>query len=59
MSNNFIDEIKKVKPKIRRVSYSIDETVLDEFGKIANERGYNRSKIIENFLKKFIEAEKK
>jgi len=59
MSNSFIDEIKKTKSKTKRVSYSIDESVLAEFGEIANKNGYNRSKIVENFLKKFVDAEKK
>lgn len=57
MTNNFFDDIKKIKTKSKRASFTFDENVLEEFNKISAEKGYNKSKILENFLKKFIESE--
>ena len=57
MDENFLEDIKQPKSKTKRVSYSIDSKVLEDFGKISKAKNYNKSKIIENFLKKFVEAE--
>jgi len=59
MSNDFFEDIKKVKSKSKRASFTIDEKVLSKFNKIAKINEYNKSKIVENFLKKFIESETK
>ncbi len=57
MSDDFFDEIKQPNKKAKRASYSINEDVLKDFNNIADSKKYNKSKIIENFLKKFIESE--
>lgn len=57
MDEKFLDDIKQSKTRTKRASYSIDTKVLEDFGKISKVKKYNKSKIIENFLKKFIEAE--
>jgi len=57
MDENFLDDIKQSKSKTKRASYSIDTKVLEDFGKISKAKNYNKSKIVENFLKKFVEAE--
>jgi metal-responsive CopG/Arc/MetJ family transcriptional regulator len=59
MDNDFFKDIKRIsKSKVKRTGYSIDENVLIEFNKIAKAKKYNKSKIIENILIKFIEQEK-
>jgi len=57
MDENFLEDITRPKRKVSIVSYSIDQEVLAEFKRISKAKKYNRSKIIENFLKKFIKAE--
>lgn len=57
MDEHFLEDITKTKSTVSIVSYSIDKVVLEDFKKISKAKKYNRSKIIENFLKKFIEAE--
>ena len=57
MDENFLDDIKQSKSKTKRASYSIDTKVLEDFGKISKAKNYNKSKIVENFLKKFVESE--
>ena len=58
MSDEFFNDIKKTKPKSKRVSFTINENILSEFNELAQKNDYNKSKIVENFLKKFIESEK-
>lgn len=57
MDEHFLKDITKTKSKVSIVSYSIDKEVLEDFKRISKAKKYNRSKIIENFLKKFIKAE--
>jgi len=58
MGNDFFDDItKSTKRGFRRVSYSVNSDVIDNFNKIAKNKKYNKSKIIENFLRKFVEQE--
>ena len=57
MDENFLKDVTRPKKKVSIVSYSIDQEVLAEFKRISKAKKYNRSKIIENFLKKFIKAE--
>lgn len=57
MDEHFLEDITKTKSKVSIVSYSIDKEVLEDFKRISKAKKYNRSKIIENFLKKFIKAE--
>jgi len=59
MGDDFFDEIKKtVKTKVKRAGFSISEDVLEEFNRISKSKNYNKSKLVENFMKKFIEREK-
>jgi len=58
MGNDFFDDItKSTKRGFKRVSYSVNSDVINEFNKIAKNKKYNKSKIIENFLRKFVEQE--
>lgn len=41
----------------KKVSYTIDSDVVDEFNKLAKNRGYNKQKTVENLLKVFIKSE--
>jgi hypothetical protein len=52
-----LEDITKAKSKVSIVSYSIDKEVLEDFKRISKAKKYNRSKIIERFLKQFIKAE--
>lgn len=59
MNNDFFNDITKVSTKkVKRAGYSINEDVLKEFDLIAKAKQYNKSKVVENFLRKFIEQEK-
>lgn len=59
MGEDFFDEIKKtVNVKVKRTGFSISEDVLEEFNKISKSKNYNKSKLVENFMRKFIEREK-
>lgn len=58
MSEDFFDEIKKTRVNKIRASYNIDCEILKEFNKISKSKNYNKSQIINNFLKKFVEQEK-
>lgn len=59
MGDDFFDEIKKtVNTKVKRAGFSISEDVLEEFNKISKSKNYNKSKLVENFMRKFIEREK-
>ncbi len=59
MGDDFFDEIKKtVNTKVKRAGFSISEDVLEEFNRISKSKNYNKSKLVENFMKKFIEREK-
>ena len=58
MSDDFFDTIKRLPKKTKRVSYSINEEVVNEFNKISEHKKYNKSKIVENFLREFIKMEK-
>lgn len=59
MGDDFFDEIKKtVKTKVKRAGFSISEDVLEEFNKISQSKNYNKSKLVENFMRKFIDKEK-
>ena len=58
MGNDFFNDITKTTKKgFKRVSYSVNSEVIDNFNKIAKNKKYNKSKIIENFLRKFVEQE--
>jgi metal-responsive CopG/Arc/MetJ family transcriptional regulator len=59
MSEINFEDLKLEKTKAKRASYSINETVLENFNKIAQENKYNKSRIIENFLRQFVELETK
>lgn len=56
MSDLDLRNIKKSKKG--KSSYTITEQVLKEFDKIANGKGYNKSSVVEELLKMFIEKEK-
>ena len=51
------DIIKNRPPKTKRATYTINVDILDRFNKIAKAKNFNKSKIVENFLRKIIEAE--
>lgn len=54
------DENIAVKKKLvtgKKVSYTIDTDILNEFNKIAKAKGYNKQRTIENLMKIFIESE--
>jgi len=53
------EDLKSKKIKTKRASYSINELVLEKFNKISQGKKYNKSQIIENFLRQFIENETK
>jgi len=55
MSENNI-AVQKTK-KTKKVSYSIQTEVLDEFNKIAKAKDYNKSQTINNLIKMFNEKE--
>lgn len=58
MGNDFFDDITKTtKRGFKRVSYSVNSDIINDFNKIAKSKKYNKSKIIENFLRKFVEQE--
>ncbi len=59
MSEINFEDLKSEKTKAKRASYSINETVLANFNKIAQGKKYNKSRIIENFLRQFVELETK
>jgi len=59
MSEINFEDLKSKKTKTKRASYSINETVLSNFNKISQGKKYNKSQIIENFLRQFIELETK
>lgn len=60
--DDFIKELTEIakasQSKVKRTGFSIDKEVLEEFNRISRAKGYNKSKIIENFMVKFIEREK-
>lgn len=57
-SNELIEDVIKSRPpKTKRATYTISEDILDKFNKIAKLKNFNKSKIVENFLKKIIESE--
>lgn len=41
----------------KKVSYSIENDVLDAFNKISDSKSYNKSQTVNNLLKMFIEQE--
>lgn len=57
MSEDFFEEVKKKKEVKKRSSYNIEKKILDDFNKICKINNYNKSQIINNFLKKFVEKE--
>lgn len=59
MSKINFEDLKSKKIKTKRASYSINELVLEKFNKISQGKKYNKSQIIENFLRQFIENETK
>lgn len=59
MSEINFEDLKSKKIKTKRASYSINELVLEKFNKISQGKKYNKSQIIENFLRQFIENETK
>jgi len=58
MSEDFFEDIKKPRITKVRTSFNVDYEVLNEFNKIAKSKNYNKSQIINNFLKKFLGQEK-
>jgi len=49
--------VKKKLVTGKKVSYTINTDVLDEFNRIAKIKGYNKQRTIENLMKMFIESE--
>ena len=47
----------KKKNNTKKVSYSLDIDVLEKFNKIAETKGYNKSKTVNNLIRAFIEQE--
>jgi len=43
------------KQKIKRAGYSIKDEVLKKFNQVADEKGFNKSKLIENYMMNFIQ----
>ena len=58
MSEDFFEDLRIPRAKAKRVGFSVSEEVAKEFDKFCKAKKYNKSKIIENFMKKFIEQEK-
>lgn len=57
MSEDFFEDIKETRSKAKRVGFSINEKTLESFNKVCKAKNYNKSRLIENFMKKFIEQE--
>jgi len=57
MSNDFFEDIKQQRQKAKRVGFSVQEEVVKEFNRICDVKKYNKSKLIEGFMKKFVEQE--
>lgn len=57
MSEDFFEEIKQPRRKAKRVGFSIEEKVVIDFNNICEAKDYNKSKLIEGFMKKFVEQE--
>ena len=47
----------KREPKTKKVAYSIDIEVLEQFNNLAKAKNYNKSQTINNLIKVFIEKE--
>ena len=52
-----IDFNQAKKTEKTKVSYSISKDIIDSFNKVANKKYYNKSLIVEELLKIFIEKE--
>jgi len=48
---------KKKKTTTKKVSYSLDINVSNEFNKVAKAKGYNKSRTVNNLIKNFLENE--
>jgi len=57
MSN--LDDIAVTKYNKKKMSFTIDVELFDEFNKIAKAKKYNKSQTISNLIRVFIENEKK
>ncbi len=47
----------KLKNTTKKVSYSLDIKVVEDFDKLAKARGYNKSRTINNLIKSFLKSE--
>ncbi|NOQ32523.1 MAG: CopG family transcriptional regulator [Helicobacteraceae bacterium] len=57
MDDELYKEILSKKVNKKKVSYSLDAEIVETFTKIAKEKKYNKSQIIENLLKSFLQRE--
>jgi metal-responsive CopG/Arc/MetJ family transcriptional regulator len=57
MKEDFISSITAGVKGKKKASYSIDATLLNKFDVVCTVKKYNKSKIIENMIKVFIEQE--
>lgn len=50
--------MKTPKNTKRNLNFSIDIPLIEEFDKVADKKAINRSKLIENFIREWVEANK-
>ncbi|MDY0292581.1 MAG: hypothetical protein RBR02_09640 [Desulfuromonadaceae bacterium] len=58
MPEDIFSSVIKPRTKRKKATFAIDENVLNEFSKLATNKDYNKSMVIENLLKIFMEQEK-
>lgn len=58
MPEDIFSNVIKPKTKRKKATFAVDENVLEEFSKLANLKNYNKSMVVENLLKIFMEQEK-
>ncbi len=57
LDNELYKKVLSKKVNKKKVSYSIDAETVSIFAKVATEKKYNKSQIIENLLKSFLQIE--
>ena len=59
MDEQLYKEVLSTKPNKKKVSYSLESDIVETFNKVARAKNYNKSQIVENLLKSFLEREQK
>ncbi len=57
MSNSDINVAVTKLQKTKKVSYSLETDVVEQFNKIAKNKNYNKSQTVNNLIKLFIKKE--